>query len=219
MKKHVSSVSMALGTVGVLYLASYFKITGVQGSFSSFFSLAHIIAPLVGAFAGISGSLAVFGSSFIIRLISMPFISIVNPFYHLPSLCASLYWAGSRAVIRVGVPLLCMALFIAHPIGWHAAPYALFWLIPIAIHFLGRQQLFLTALGSTFTAHAVGSVVYLYIINPMTPQAWLALIPIVPFERLLFASGMVIVYSLVQVCLQAMGKLLLNVTKQNRTTW
>ena len=210
---------MALGTLGVLYLASYFKITGMHGSFGSFFSIANIIAPLVGAFAGMTGSFAVFGSSFIVRLISAPFLSIANPCYHLPSLCASLYWSGHRAVIRVGIPLLCMGLFIAHPIGWQAAPYALFWLIPIAIHLLGCQQLFLTALGSTFTAHAVGSVVYLYIITPMTPQAWLALIPIVPFERLIFASGMVIAYSLARACLQAIGRLLLQVTKQNRTTW
>ncbi len=47
------------------------------------------------------------------------------------------------------------------------------------------------SLGATFTAHAVGGAMWNYIV-PMTPAAWIALIPIVIFERLLFASGITI---------------------------
>src|SRR3989338_4864553 len=47
------------------------------------------------------------------------------------------------------------------------------------------------SLGATFTAHAVGGAMWNYIV-PMTPQAWVALIPIVIFERLIFAGGITI---------------------------
>ena len=49
------------------------------------------------------------------------------------------------------------------------------------------------SLGATFTAHAVGGAIWNYVV-PMTPQMWIALIPIVIFERLVFASGITISY-------------------------
>ena len=86
-----------------------------------------------------------------------------------------------------------MVAFIAHPVGAQAWVYSLYWLIPVVLYFLRKESLFLTALGSTFTAHAVGSVIWIYA-NPMTPQAWLVLIPVVFIERFVFASGMVVAY-------------------------
>ena len=47
------------------------------------------------------------------------------------------------------------------------------------------------SLGATFTTHAVGGAIWNYI-APMTAKAWIILIPIVVFERLLFASGIVV---------------------------
>lgn len=89
-----------------------------------------------------------------------------------------------------------MAAFIAHPVGSQAFLYSFYWLIPVAIYLMGRNSLFAQALGSTFTAHAVGSVIWLYA-NPMTPEIWLALIPVVLVERLVFASGIVLVYQII----------------------
>lgn len=59
------------------------------------------------------------------------------------------------------------------------------------------QSLFLTALGSTFIAHAVGSVIWCYTV-PMTPAMWLGLIPVVALERTLFALGMVVAYKVIE---------------------
>ena len=42
--------------------------------------------------------------------------------------------------------------------------------------------------GATFTAHAVGSVAFLYAFN-IPAATWMALIPVVAFERGLFALG------------------------------
>ncbi|MBI1935872.1 hypothetical protein HYS31_05515 [Candidatus Woesearchaeota archaeon] len=52
----------------------------------------------------------------------------------------------------------------------------------------GASDVSSKSLGATFTAHAVGGAMWNYIV-PMTPSAWIALIPVVIYERLLFASG------------------------------
>ena len=55
------------------------------------------------------------------------------------------------------------------------------------------RSFYAQALGATFTAHAVGSVIWLYTM-PMAQEAWLALIPQVAIERLTFAAGIVVAY-------------------------
>jgi len=107
-----------------------------------------------------------------------------------------LYWATNHPVIRVGLPLLCMGLFIAHPIGSQAFLYSFYWLIPIVLYAFPHQSLFLQSLGSTFVAHAVGSVIWLYTV-PMTAGMWLGLIPVVIIERVLFALGMVVMHQVI----------------------
>ena len=92
------------------------------------------------------------------------------------------------------VPIsLCMAMFLLHPVGYQAFFYSWFWFIPMIIHMLPFRNPFLEALGATFIAHAIGSVLVLYM-KTMTAAAWLALIPVVVIERLLFASGMTVIY-------------------------
>jgi hypothetical protein len=54
-------------------------------------------------------------------------------------------------------------------------------------------SLYARSLGATFTAHAVGSVLFLYTI-PTVPALWLGLIPIVAIERGLFACGIAASY-------------------------
>jgi hypothetical protein len=99
----------------------------------------------------------------------------------------------------MGLPLLCMALFVSHPVGAAAAPYAFYWFIPMIIAMMRTENIWLHSLASTFTAHAVGSVIWLYTM-PMTPAAWLALIPLVACERILYASGIVVGHSVIAWC-------------------
>lgn len=91
---------------------------------------------------------------------------------------------------QVALPILCIGLFVAHPIGGTAWLFSLYWLIPPVLAILRPAHVFWRSLGTTFTQHAVGGVVWLYFVAPMSPEAWLALIPIVAVERLVFASGM-----------------------------
>ena len=80
-----------------------------------------------------------------------------------------------------------MALFIAHPEGRQAWYFSLYWLIPVLAEFK-KDRLILRSLGATFTAHALGSVIFLYGFG-LPAAVWIGLIPIVALERGLFAVG------------------------------
>ena len=180
----------------------------IFGSYTAFFSLNNSIIPVTGAWLGFGG-VSYFGIAKIIlmmiffgRLFSLHYLA-----FHLPGIAAAYYWASDSPMIRAVLPFVCMFLFIVHPIGANAWLYAMYWWIPIVLYFSSRNHLFLQALGSTFVAHAVGSVIWLYTV-PMTAETWMALIPIVCIERLLFATGMVIFYTLCQkISLPAVRKL------------
>lgn len=161
------------------------------------FSWSLMVLPLCGAWCGLVGSGALLGSTFILKLVGMLFGFKARIFFGLPTVCASLYWSTEHRWLRAGIPALCMLLFIAHPVGLYAAPYTLYWLLPIGIaystfcnHDVAR------ALASAFTAHAAGSVMHLYLVQTLTSQDWIALIPVVAVERLFLALGMWISYKL-----------------------
>ncbi len=175
-------------------LFSLFKLSLSAGSFWTFFSLRNIIAPLSGAFGGVSGAGLFFaGSIFSAMLFKKTVFLSSLAFSGIPTLFSSLYWATESRLVRAGVPAVCMLLFVMHAQGAGAWPYAMFWLIPIGITFFNTSSLFLTALGSTFTAHAVGSVLWLYA-TAMDAQHWMALIPQVALERFTYALGMYLSY-------------------------
>ena len=114
----------------------------------------------------------------------------------IPTLVAMLAWQASSSqsklpnfMLNLLLPATCMAIFMLHPVAGQAAPYALYWLIPITIFALctGPKSPVLLALQSTFVAHAVGSIIWLFVI-PTTPEQWLALIPLVAVERCTMAG-------------------------------
>ena len=195
MKKNTIFTRLAYNSAfaGLISLSSLVKFSWMVGSQMSFFSGINCVAPLSGAFGGIFGSLASYALRTLTYLFLFGTLSIKCLTFGIPNFFASLYWASSHWSIRAGIPALCMLLFWLHPVGFAAGAYAFYWLIPIAVHYLSRNNIFLQALGSTFVAHAVGSVMWLYV-TPMTPGVWLALIPVVAIERMLFATGMVVVH-------------------------
>lgn len=202
----------AFASTSLIKLASLLKVSFIVGSYTALFSATSIVVPLSGAFGGVLGTLAVCGLGLSLKLIISGFISFKYLAYHVPGLFAALYWSSRSSLIRFFVPLVCMAAFIAHPIGGQAWYYSLYWLIPLALYFIKQNNIFLTALGSTLVAHAVGSVIWLYA-DPMTPELWLALIPLVFIERMVFASGMVVAHAAISTIMQYMAK------KSAKLTW
>ena len=187
-------------------LATVFKVSFVVGSQMALFSVANCITPLVGTFCGATAAGALFLAHLLWHLLMYKTVSLGILAFHVPGLCASLYLAKRSSAIRFFLPALCMALFIAHPIGGQAFVYSFFWFIPMVLYFFPQRLFFWQALGSTFVAHAVGSVIWLYTV-PMTASVWLGLMPVVAAERLLFAVGMVIMYRVIVVSRQVVDQL------------
>jgi hypothetical protein len=177
-------------------ISSLLKISYIAGSHVLCLSAASVLAPLSGAFGGVSGSFGVFFARLVLHFLLCKTIALSFLALCVPGLFACLYWATRNSIVRVGVPLLCMILFIAHPVGRQAFIYSIYWLVPVIISIRGYNSLFFQALGSTFVAHAVGSVIWLYTV-PMTAAQWMGLMPVVAIERLLFACAMVGVYRVV----------------------
>jgi hypothetical protein len=174
-------------------LGGIFKVSLIFGSFAAFFTASSMLLPLSGAFGGILGSITFLVIGAMIRILTGSVLSFKILAYHIPGFFASAYWARPTKYLSIILPIVCMALFIAHPVGRLAAPYALYWLIPVVIALFRNKTVFLHSLSSTFIAHAVGSVIWLYA-TPMTPAFWYALIPVVAVERLVMAIGMTAAY-------------------------
>ncbi len=177
---------------------SFFKFSFVWGSVNFFFSGINFIVPVVGALLGLPISCFLILLFFISKQILFGQILTLG----LPTFIATLNIAVSAKVSKFSqysklclsliLPVVCMILFILHPVGRVAALYSFYWFIPMVICILqlGNRlnSFFYTALQSTFIAHAVGSIFWLYAFS-MPSQYWLALMPIVAIERLIFACG------------------------------
>ncbi len=191
-----SSLQAALAYIPLELGARAFKISYIIGSKYAFFSGSQIIAPLVGTGKSI---LAIF-ISFAVRAVLMYCAShtlIFSLVYHIPTFCASLYLARPTSFITRALALSCIAFFSIHPVGTHVSWYACFWLIPVITSFFRYNYFFAHALGATFLAHGIGTNIFLYT-HALNPLFFIELVPYVLIERLCFASGMTLVYKLVQ---------------------
>lgn len=172
------------------------NIVGAKQSFT----LLDYIGPTTGLFLGpLFGAVSIFLVKFINTLLGGQNLDLISVLRFLPMMMAAIY-LGSRSKKNIIVPLVCIILFIAHPQGRIAWYYSLYWLIPIFAVFR-KKRLILNALGSTFTAHAVGSVIFLYTLN-LPAGVWTSLIPMVAVERGLFALGIWVSYPLFNTLLK-----------------
>ncbi|MBI5635393.1 hypothetical protein HY993_00325 [Candidatus Micrarchaeota archaeon] len=177
-------------------IASRINFSQLLGAPNQFFTLFQFFAPIAGGFLG-----SALGAGVIVATQLADFIflgkeaSLLNLLRVLPLVFAAWYFgSNSKQKWEVAVPLLAIALFIAHPVGGQAWFFAaMFWSIPILAKLFFSDNLLAKSLGATFTAHAVGGVVWLYTL-PTTPAFWVGLIPVVVYERALFAAGIAVSY-------------------------
>lgn len=179
-------------TIFFTFISRLGKISFILGSRAAFFSVSNFIAPMVGIIGGINYGIGLYITQSLIKFILGGSL-IYCLLYHISHLFASAYWLSSSKIIRIIAPATCIALFLIHPVGVNAWVYSIFWIIPIIISLKGHNNIILRALGTTFTGHAIGSVLWLYT-GTLTSQMWIALIPITIVERIAFASAMVGIY-------------------------
>lgn len=175
------------------------------------FSYSHCLSPLIGIFAGVPGAFLLFFIrsffKFCTQFCTFSTVHAAVCACHLPTLAAALYLSilsssqhtthFYKKLVFALIPILCILIFCIKTYGTVACFYSVFWFIPLATLFTPHNNFYAHMLGSTFTAHAVGSVLWLFFGPAMTPEMWVGLMPIVVIERLLFASGMMISYSMV----------------------
>ena len=174
----------------LVLVADGINFSKLVGAENQFFTLFQFMGPVAGGFLGAgAGALSVLFAEIASFVWLGKSFELINLLRLSPMLFAAAYFAsyGKGKIAQAAVPIACMALFIAHPVGGQAWSYSLYWLVPAAALLL-PQNLFLRSLGSTFTAHAIGGIIWLYTL-PSTPEMWIALIPVVAFERLVFALG------------------------------
>lgn len=182
----------------LMYQLNFSEIIGAEGQqFTLFQFIGPIGAGILGPVGGALSVLAVEATNFIFTGKEFELLNLVRL---LPMAFAAIYF-GTKNKSSALVAAACMALFWMHPEGSAAWIYALYWIIPIGAAFY-KKNLFVRSLGTTFTAHAVGSTVFLYALN-LPAEVWMALIPIVAVERLLFASGISVSYYAVNSLLEA----------------
>ncbi len=179
------------------------KIMGSNVSFTLF----DFFAPMAGGFLGpVFGIASVFGVEVINMWIKQTPLTTGSVIRLFPTLFAVLYFAliskkGFQGKWLLAVPVLCIAVFIAHPIGRQVTYYALmFWSIPVLAYFK-RDNLWVKSLGATMTAHAVGGAAWIWVFN-LPVSVWNGLIPVVIAERILFASGIAASYIAVKYTLE-----------------
>jgi hypothetical protein len=167
------------------------------GAENQFFTLFQFFGPTAGAFLGpIVGVISVLFAQLADFLIVGKAWDLVNILRLLPMLFGAYYFGSRKKITSAIIPLVCIALFILHPVGRQVWFFSLYWLIPIFAKILPENfpgKLLFRSLGATFTAHAVGGAIWIYTV-PMQAGQWVSLIPIVAYERILFAIGIAVSY-------------------------
>ena len=163
------------------------------------FTLYDFMAPSFGVFiATLPGILTVFLIQLVNFLLHPEKLSGLAAVIRLFPVLFALIIFGKKRNINLVIPLLSILLFNLHPIGRSAWQYSLMWFIPVRGHYF-RKNLFVRSLAATYTAHAVGGVLWVWAFG-LSREIWLALIPQSLMERLLMAGGIsVSYYSLVNV--------------------
>ncbi|MBI3036402.1 hypothetical protein HYY73_01410 [Candidatus Woesearchaeota archaeon] len=184
-----------VGFTVLVFIAQSINFSALTGTKNQFFTLFQFFGPIAGGILGSTfGVLTVLFAQTAQFIAAGKEITMLNVLRLLPMLFAAGYFSskGKKVTASIMVPLVCIAIFLAHPIGRQAWYFSLFWTVPL-IAKLMPQRLFLRSLGATFTAHAVGGAIWAWTV-PMTVQQWNLLIPVVIIERLLFATGISVSY-------------------------
>lgn len=168
------------------------KLSCIFGTKLAFFSLNQCLTPVMGFFAGTQQNIVIFCIRTLIALCwtGLGFCSFT---YHLPTLAGTLFLTTNSRMLRVSLPLLSIILFMVHPVGAKSVLYCVYWLPPLIMSIKMPRSIFLQALASTLTTHAIGSTLWLYS-HQTDPLFWHSLLSIVWLERVLFACCMTTAY-------------------------
>jgi hypothetical protein len=186
-KKTTQLTSLALFLV-LGYAAIQIPLTYLLGS-NTRLTVFDSLAPIAGGLFSLPAallSLLVIQSAAITSITAASIIKLVTPL-------AAVFYFSKQNKLHFIIPVVAIIVFINHPVGRSVWYYSLFWTIPVICYFLKEKSVITKALGATFSAHAVGGSLWIYLV-PMTKTVWVSLIPIVAIERLTLALGTALFY-------------------------
>ena len=198
-------LAVAFNMVALLtFRCSFFSLWGTP---ASHFSFNNFFAPTQTAFLGTGLGLAMIMlfKGVTCLFYGIPFFAL-TPFLRLfPTLAVSACF-GKKSKLMLILPITAFILFNIHPEGRAAWMYSLMWVIPVVCYRYYNSSVLVRSFGATFAAHAVGSVLWLYVFN-LPAATWIALIPVAIAERCALALGMAGTYVLFNKCYDALGTL------------
>lgn len=166
------------------------NIVGSKAKFTLFDFMGPMSSGFIGTVPGVIAVLLTQVLNFLLHGAQIVDAGTIIRFF--PMLFATWYFS-QKSRWNIVIPLLAMIAFSVHPIGRTCWTYSLFWLIPILCYFARGKFLLARALGATFTAHAIGSTLWLYVFE-LPRETWIFLVPVVIKERFLFAIGITVAY-------------------------
>ena len=178
------------------------KIYGTDGKFSLF----DAFAPTAGAFLGtVPGVISVLAMRLVDYAVHGTSIDRGMVLRLFPVAFGAIYFANKKKheYFNIIIPVISIVAFNLNPVGREVWYFSMYWLIPIAMHFVKDRFVFARSLGATFTQHSIGGALWVWFLH-LPPQAWIALIPIVAIERFAIAVGMTASYLLFNNLLSAL---------------
>ncbi|MDP7263597.1 MAG: hypothetical protein QF436_00520 [Candidatus Woesearchaeota archaeon] len=174
------------------FITQRINFSPLVGAENQFFTLFQFFGPIAGAFLGpVFGVIAVFLAELVDFIVVGKELTLINIMRFAPMLFATYYFASNKKRLNAIIPLIAIGLFVLHPVGRQVWFFALFGTIPIIATLLTKKYSMsvpLRSLGATFTAQSIGGALWVWTV-PMTAGQWIALIPVVAYERVLFALG------------------------------
>src|SRR3989344_4168310 len=202
--RHVKKIIFIILFFIMILIGKNINFSQLIGEPNQFFTLFQFFGPIAGFFLGpIYGAATILLALLADLLILGKTFSLINLLRLLPMLFAAYYFGTKNRTVSVIVPLICMTLFMMHPVGREVWFFSLYWLIPVVAALLPKRvpgQVVWRSYGATFTAHAVGGAIWIYTV-PMTAAQWISLIPIVAYERFLFGLGIIASYAIFNILL------------------
>lgn len=190
-------IFLALFTI-VSLIGLNINFSKLVGAENQFFTLFQFFGPIAGGFLGaMVGAASVLLAQLVNYLLIGKELNLVNLLRLTPMIFGAYYFAKNKNrllndKLSIAIPIAAMAAFMLHPVGREVWYFSLYWTIPIIAKFL-PDHLILRSLGATMMTHAVGGAFWIWTI-PMTAAQWQALIPVVAYERALFAIGIAASY-------------------------
>ncbi len=185
-----------ISLLSALKILKLFKIVHILGTKALFFSYTQAVAPISGFFFNYKLNILVYISRIFIFMLNgiNPILALLH---HMPSFCGSLYLNTKSRILKIIIPVFAILLFLNNSDITKSdiitKLYCLYFAVPILLNLINNKfinrSIFFNCLASTFTTHAVGSILWLYT-HKFDQTLYHKLITIVWAERLLFAAIM-----------------------------